>query len=261
MAVDCRPAAAIGQARHRSASIEADLGISGSQKTAWSAFASSLARQGRAPRPTERDHPHQTTDLLPSLSDVTLPVLEGPKRDALANLQFQMKPFLRESAMGRQCQPATRSPWKDWSQDRSWMSSVLGSFARRRSISARSGLFSEEDPAPYYYFVQTGEFLVHRRIERLRMGRPKAAVRLVSEDDLFIFDCDGVHVANCDAVVESVVLCIERQRLEQLAALDPVLRRMLTAVHETELRFILRALGHDRHAGGITTSLELGEPV
>ena len=93
-----------------------------------------------------------------------------------------------------------------------------------------------------YYLVLAGELLVHRHPARTTAGRPKAAVRIVTSGDLFIFDCDGVHVADCDAAVDSVVLRIDRRRFERQADLDPVLRGLRNAVH-ADVQAIM--VGHD----------------
>ncbi len=62
---------------------------------------------------------------------------------------------------------------------------------------------------------------------------------------MLIYDCAGTHVAGCHATRASIVLAVDRRRLELAAMLDPVLAGVLRSVHAGELGMILRSLGVD----------------
>ena len=50
--------------------------------------------------------------------------------------------------------------------DGDWIADAVAPFASRRCIGAQLGLFAEGDLAYSYYLVETGQFLVHRRLAR-----------------------------------------------------------------------------------------------
>ncbi len=119
-----------------------------------------------------------------------------------------------------------------------WLSKALAPFVTRQCVAAQSSLFAYGDRATCYYFVVSGKLLIRRRAPRAR-----SAIRFMTDGDLFIYDCDGGHVASCDAVVDSTVLRIDRRQFDRQARLDPRLGRVRDAVHTDELEFILRGLG------------------
>ena len=129
-------------------------------------------------------------------------------------------------------------------QDTDWLASVLAPFATRQCIEAQSSLFAYGDPATSYTFVESGRLLIRRRSLRAR-----AAIRFMTDGDLFIYDCDGLHLASCDALVDTVVLRIDRCRFQRLALLDPVVAAVCNAVHASELEFILCSLGPGPSSG------------
>ena len=137
-----------------------------------------------------------------------------------------------------------RRVWSAESErDSSWLVTALGPVATGRQVAARSELFAIGDPAPCFYLLLSGELLIHRRRTPSMAGRAKAAIRLVSPDELFIFDCDGKHLADCSAISDCILLRIDRRRMERLAALDPVLRGVLHRLHANEIEWFLQTLG------------------
>ena len=128
-------------------------------------------------------------------------------------------------------------------RDTNWLVAALGAVATRRQVSARSELFAIGDPAPSFYLLLSGELLIHRRRTPSMVGRGKTAIRLVFPDELFIFDCDGKHLADCSAISDCILLRIDRRRMERLAALDRVLRGVLHRLHANEIEWFLQSMG------------------
>jgi CRP-like cAMP-binding protein len=110
--------------------------------------------------------------------------------------------------------------------------------AVRLRLAPQAALFQVGEAANRYYIVEWGSLLVHRRPFR---GRP--AVTFAKPGSLLIYDCAGTHVADCHATRASIVLAIDRRRLELSAMLDPVIAGALRSVHANELGMILRSLG------------------
>ncbi len=155
---------------------------------------------------------------------------------------FGMSAFVQDVAAGRGYDSAGKQ--RNSELDTRWLFSALAPFATLRYVAARRALFSARDPALGYYLVVSGKLMVHRRIAGATTGQPKTVVQSAECGDLLIYDCDGTHVATCDALEDSVVLRIDRRRFERQAALDPVLRRVGQSVHAGELEWILRSLGN-----------------
>ena len=129
-------------------------------------------------------------------------------------------------------------PWETVDEGEfDWLLSALAPFATRRSVAAQTAIFTDGDAAHSYYCVVSGKLLVHRN-----RARSQPAAQFVTRGRLFIFDCDGVHMASCRAVVDSVVLRIDRRRFELRVGLDPVLRGVRNSVHANELEWILQRL-------------------
>ena len=148
----------------------------------------------------------------------------------------------RDVRVGQGDQPNSEHLRTNHDPDNDWIANAVAPFARRRRVGAQLRLFAEGDVASSYYFVETGELLAHRRLARPTTGGPTAAVRFLTSGDLFILNCGELHAADCDALVDCVVLSIDRVQLQQQAALDPDLSHAQSAVHADELRFILRSL-------------------
>ncbi len=157
---------------------------------------------------------------------------------------FCMSAFVQEVAAGRDYRP-TGKHWNS-EPDTNWLFSALAPLATRRNVAARRALFAAGNPALGFYLVVSGKLMVHRRIAGATSGQPRTVVRSAERGDLLIYDCDGTHVADCDALEDSVVLWIDRRRFERQAALDPVLQRAGNAVHASELEWILHSLGPGR---------------
>ncbi len=119
-----------------------------------------------------------------------------------------------------------------------WLTELLQPRAVRRHIGAGDRLFSMGDPASHYFLVETGSLVLQRGPRR-----SSGTLRFVHKGDLFIFDCGGLHAANCTALGSIRLLSIERRRIEIAAMLDPMLRGVLQAAHARELGFILESLG------------------
>jgi CRP-like cAMP-binding protein len=64
--------------------------------------------------------------------------------------------------------------------------------------------------------------------------------------DLFIFDCGDLHEADCDAIVDSVVVLLDREQLDKLARHNHQLKSLLSEIHANELQLILQSLGRAR---------------
>lgn len=120
----------------------------------------------------------------------------------------------------------------------SWLGDLLWPLGTRRRIRPHDGLFSIGDRASHYYLVESGRLL-------LRRAPQDAApiVRVVEAGELFIFDCDWIHAADCHALTDAVVLAVDRRRVEIRALFDVALRGVLQAVHAQELAMILQSLG------------------
>ena len=115
-----------------------------------------------------------------------------------------------------------------------WISTLSAPFADQLKVAAQTSLFTKGDVALNCYFVQFGQLMVYRPLTPVQPTKPKAAIRMFEDGDLICFASDGAYAANCIAVIDSSVLRIDRRWLEQQAQLDPVLRRILTAVHTGE---------------------------
>jgi hypothetical protein len=141
------------------------------------------------------------------------------------------------SARGGDEQP-TPSRWQTYpADDVDWLETVLAPLGARQLIGAQCSLFDHGTPARHYILVQSGKLLVRRRGVSAR-----SAIRFASDGDFISFDCDGVHVASCEAIVDTVVVRIDRRTLDRQARLDPMLKRLCNALHASELEFILRSL-------------------
>lgn len=142
---------------------------------------------------------------------------------------------------GTRCDPVSRliTSSKTVSDERrDWMTELLAPIGVRRRIAAQSSLFNAGDRATHYFLVESGQIVVHRHP---RGAKP--SVRLAEEGDLLIYDCDGVHAADCHSTQAAIVFAIDRRRLELRAILDPALRGILHRVHAGELTMILESLG------------------
>jgi len=120
---------------------------------------------------------------------------------------------------------------------------LLRPYAVRREIGAGSRLFVIGDPATHYFFVERGSLVLER-------SRPRrnSNLRFAHPGDLFIFDCGGVHAADCTALGSTRLLSIERRRVENAARIDPALGQAVQAAHARELGLILQTLGVE-HTG------------
>ncbi len=125
---------------------------------------------------------------------------------------------------------------EDLTDDGLW--AVLANAAVRRQLQARTTLFSNGDPSRFYYLVECGELLVHRHV--LPNLRPTA--RVLNDGDVFTYDCAGYHAAECVALTDSVVRCVDRQIFDERASTSHLLQRVLHAVHSAELEMILESL-------------------
>ena len=125
--------------------------------------------------------------------------------------------------------------------------------AVRRTVHAQHELFADGDPARWYYLVDDGRLLASRR---RKAG--KLAIRFLTSDDLFILDCNGTHAASCHAVVDSVVLVIERGRLDRLSRRDPALARVLANAHANDLEMILETLSPGPATADLEQPIEVG---
>lgn len=126
-------------------------------------------------------------------------------------------------------------------QDPSWIAGTVSQFAARRRVSAQSELFARGDPARFYYLLLSGELLLYLPAARSSAKRGKSAVRFVATDELLIASLDGQHMADCTATRDSIVLCIDRCRLERSAFLDSVLWRLICRVHAYEIEWLLQS--------------------
>ena len=131
---------------------------------------------------------------------------------------------------------ARRFEFDEASQD--WLIDLIEPFASRCVVPAQCSLFAAGDVVQGYFAVLSGELLVHRR----QSSKHKPTIRIMTRGDLFIYDAADRHSADCDAVTGSVVLRIERQRLDELAGFNPDLADVLRVVHASELAMLLDSL-------------------
>ena len=148
----------------------------------------------------------------------------------------------RDVRAGRNDQPAVEHLRTNNEPDDCGLADAVAHFASRRCIGAQLRLFAEGDVASCYYLVESGKLLVHRRLAPSTSGEPVAAVRFLSRGDLFISNCGDKRAADCDALVDSVVLSINSVQLQRQTALDPELAHAQSAVHADELGWVLRSL-------------------
>jgi len=164
-------------------------------------------------------------------------------RELLVNIFVPRAPQRKSNprlAADQDDQPAAACWETDGANDADLVMGAIGAITRRCGIAARCPLFMVGDPAPDYYLVQSGGFIVRRALARSGPRDARTAVRFVAPNELFIFDRAGAHVADCDAMVDSVVLRIDRQRFKQQAMLDPALGALRSAVHADELGWFLQ---------------------
>ncbi len=154
--------------------------------------------------------------------------------------------YSRESSCdlraGREDQPDVRYLRANSPPDGGWIANAVAPFAGRQCVGAQLRLFAKGEPASSYYLVESGQFLVHRRLGRSTSGGPVAAVRFLSCGDLFIFNCGDMRAADCDALLNSVVLRIDHVQFQRAAALNPELRHAQSVIHADELGWILQSL-------------------
>lgn len=122
--------------------------------------------------------------------------------------------------------------------DDAWLVQRLKPLAVRRHIAAGTMLFAQGDVANRYFLIESGKVIAHRT-----RNCSQPIIRLIRERELFIFDCAGTHVANCEAVSPVMLLQVDRRRLDADAKWDPVLRGLLNAMHAQELSMLLESMG------------------
>ncbi|MDX2155698.1 MAG: hypothetical protein SFW09_04225 [Hyphomicrobiaceae bacterium] len=108
----------------------------------------------------------------------------------------------------------------------------------RRRLPAQSTLFEPGDAARRYYMVESGRLLVRGGT----LGQPPA-MTIACDGTLLIYDCGETHVVSCHVVTASVVLVVDRRRLERAAETDAALMGALRSAHAGELGMILKSLG------------------
>jgi CRP-like cAMP-binding protein len=143
-----------------------------------------------------------------------------------------------EVAAGRQ--PAAQL-WRltePANDEQDWLLDALAPLSVRLRLAPEAQLFAVGDPARRYYLVESGKLLVHRHGTHLRR-----VVRMACDGDLLIYGCGGVHAASCHAVEPSMVLAIERLRMERAAGQDSLLAGVLRRMHAGELTLLLRSPG------------------
>ena len=119
---------------------------------------------------------------------------------------------------------------------------ILEQFATRRSVAAQSSLFSAGELARFYFLVESGEVLISRQATH-RQGH---AVRVLSAGDIFSYGCGDQQAADCTAMADSVLRCVERRVLDDAALTSGPLRRLIFAVHTAELELVLESLPASR---------------
>jgi len=107
----------------------------------------------------------------------------------------------------------------------------------RRIVEAHTLIFKQGDPAKSYYVVASGK-LVARRQHRPNL---KSVSKVISTGELFIYNCDGSHAADCYAPFESIVWAIDRRWLNSAAQRHLGLTAVLHSIHAAELTMILES--------------------
>lgn len=110
-----------------------------------------------------------------------------------------------------------------------------------RRLPAYDDLFVRDDPTTHLYYLETGKLLIHRPIGRSATGRARSAIRHLYSGQLFSCDVNDKRVANCTAITDSILLCMDKGWLNKQAALDPRLERSLKSMHAMELCWVLQS--------------------
>lgn len=101
-------------------------------------------------------------------------------------------------------------------------------------VAAQEDLFSKGNAATGFFYLETGDLLVHRPIRGAGEDGPKSAVRFLSSGDLFCFAKDGRHFAHCTSVSDCNVLRVDAGWLKEHASADPSLRWALAHIENGE---------------------------
>lgn len=106
----------------------------------------------------------------------------------------------------------------------------------RRHLGPQQKLFADGEADEGYYFVLSGEFLIHRRRPGLR-----PAIRFAGPGDVVRYAANGKHEASCHAVTSASVACMECIALDALAVADPVVARHLERLAALEAALVQQA--------------------
>ena len=122
----------------------------------------------------------------------------------------------------------------DWST-----AAALKKAAVRIAIPAHTTIVYEGAPARSYFLIESGEVLAHRKHGR----QVRSMVRRLSDGDVFGFDFAGTVGATCEAITHTVALSLDLRKLRELQRGSALVRRIMAAVHTSELELVMAGLG------------------
>ena len=119
------------------------------------------------------------------------------------------------------------------------VTAALEKAAVRIAIPAHTTIVYEGAPARSYFLIESGEVLAHRKHGR----QVRSMVRRLSDGDVFGFDFAGTVGATCEAITHTVALSLDLHKLRELQRGSALVRRIMAAVHTSELELVMASLG------------------
>lgn len=120
---------------------------------------------------------------------------------------------------------------------------VVSRLGRRRAISAGARVVEAGSEARFYHIVESGALAV---LDPL--GGPERPIGYLAAGDMFSLDCGTQVALTCVAIFPSVVIALERRRLEAAAREVPALADLIRDTHALELSRILECTQSRRRA-------------
>jgi CRP/FNR family transcriptional regulator len=93
---------------------------------------------------------------------------------------------------------------------------------KRRTLAQGQTLFGKGDEARNFYVVESGVLFLERPASPSSAHQP----RILSTGEVFSLDGGGTYVANCEALTDAVVICVDGTPVERVAARDEAAARV-----------------------------------
>jgi CRP-like cAMP-binding protein len=120
---------------------------------------------------------------------------------------------------------------------------VISRLGRRRTIKAGARVVEAGNEARFYHIVESGALAVLDPLDGAE--RP---VAFLAAGDMFSLDCGAEVALTCVALFPSVVIALDRRRLDAAAREVPALADLIRDTHAAELSRILECTQRRRRA-------------